>query len=70
MAKYKLSSMRWEFGIRKVYNPDRWYITFNKPIYGTSVDKSLPLTKTIKEAEKAIHSFCRVNGIKSYGITE
>ncbi len=67
MVKYKLSSMRWEFHIKKY--PSSAVIEVNEPFLFLGFDGFRNI-KTKKEARKRIHSFCKVNGIKSYGINE
>ena len=68
MAKYKLSSMRWEFAILDIGSL-RYRTVIRYPL-ADEWPRMLPVIATRGKTEKAIHSFCRVNGIKSYGITE
>jgi len=69
MAKYKLSSMYWKFQIWKGDLTQGYHTAMLKPFNCLNYGPSPLLPKRTKQlAEKAIRSFCKVNGIKSYGI--
>ena len=72
LAKYKLSSMRWEFYIwKEAYKHKRIYhIGLERPFADGENEVFKKTFKFKSLAKKEISSFCKVNGIKSYGIVE